>query len=82
MEEKSSRKWKLEKKEKSSKKMERKREWREGDERRVVRRRWKGKRASLRIYLTETGVGTARADAVRRHHIGEGQEKARRRKVS
>ena len=38
MEEKSSRKWKLEKKEKSSKK----RELQEGDERRVVRRRWKG----------------------------------------
>ena len=35
-------KWKVEKKEKSSKKTERKRELQEGDERRVVRRRWKG----------------------------------------
>ena len=42
MKEKSSRKWKLEKKEKSSKKTERKRELQEGDERRAVRRRWKG----------------------------------------
>ena len=39
---KSLRKWKFEMKEKNSNKREKKREWQEGDERRVVRRRWKG----------------------------------------